>query len=212
MKFTFLIILAYLLGSIPFSLIIAKSHGKDLRKIGSGNLGSTNLARAAGKKWAYVCFALDVSKGFFPMLTASNIVSSPPQISELLLTLAVGIAAVLGHIFPIYLKFKGGKGAATSLGVALGLWPYYTICAVIAFAAWIVFVLVFRYVSLASMAGAVSFLITLIILISLLEPWKFSQLWPLLIAAAGIMIMIIIRHRSNIKRILDGTEGKIFQK
>jgi acyl phosphate:glycerol-3-phosphate acyltransferase len=138
MKFLILIIGAYLLGSIPFGLIIAKAHNKDLRSIGSGNIGATNLARALGKNWAYFCFVLDVSKGLLPMLAAARLISAPPGIAELLLWLVIGFAAILGHIFPIYVKFKGGKGVATSFGVALGLWPYYTICSLLAFAVWAV--------------------------------------------------------------------------
>jgi glycerol-3-phosphate acyltransferase PlsY len=141
MKFVILIISAYLLGSIPFGLIIAKAHGKDLRSIGSGNIGATNLSRALGRRWAYLCFVLDAAKGLIPMLIAAGFISSPPAVAELFLALAIGCAAVLGHIFPIYLKFRGGKGVATSFGVALGFWPYYTICAIAAFLILVVFVL-----------------------------------------------------------------------
>ncbi|MCK5566139.1 MAG: glycerol-3-phosphate acyltransferase, partial [Planctomycetes bacterium] len=145
MNFGILIAIAYLLGSIPFGLIIAKAHGRDLRSIGSGNIGATNLARALGKKWACFCFALDAAKGLAPMLAAAKLIDSAPTTIELFLWLAVGSAAVLGHIFPIYIRFKGGKGVATSFGVALGLWPYYTICAAAAFLIWVVVVLLWRY-------------------------------------------------------------------
>lgn len=212
MKFVILIIGAYLLGSIPFALIIAKAHGKDLRTIGSGNIGATNLARALGKKWAYFCFCLDTLKGLVPMLATTCALSSPPTITQLLLALAVGCAAVLGHIFPIYIKFKGGKGVATSFGVALGLWPYYTICAVIAFALWALIVLLSRYISLASIVASITFPITLIIAIVLIPNWDFANLWPLLIAAIVIPIMVIVRHRQNIKRLITGTESKILAK
>jgi len=212
MKFVILIIGAYLLGSVPFSLIIAKAHGKDLRSIGSGNIGATNLARALGRRWAYFCFCLDVLKGLVPMLAATCALSSPPTITQLLITLAVGCAAILGHIFPIYIKFKGGKGVATSFGVALGLWPYYTLCAVIAFAIWSVVVLLTRYISLASIVASVAFPITLILAIVLTPSWYFANLWPLLFAAIVIPIMVIVRHRQNIKRLIAGTETKIFAK
>jgi len=212
MNFVILIIGAYLLGSIPFALIIAKAHGKDLRSIGSGNIGATNLARALGKKWAYFCFCLDTLKGLVPMLATTCALSSPPTITQLLLALAVGCAAILGHIFPIYIKFKGGKGVATSFGVALGLWPYYTICAVIAFALWALIVLLSRYISLASIVASITFPITLIIAIVLIPNWDFANLWPLLFAAIVIPIMVIVRHRQNIKRLIAGTESKIFAK
>ncbi|MHC4158740.1 MAG: glycerol-3-phosphate 1-O-acyltransferase PlsY [Planctomycetota bacterium] len=212
MKFVILIMGAYLLGSIPFALIIAKAHSKDLRTIGSGNIGATNLARALGKKWAYFCFCLDVLKGLLPMLAATCALLSPPAVRQLFLALVVGCAAVLGHIFPIYIKFKGGKGVATSFGVALGLWPYYTICAVIAFALWVLIVLLSRYISLASIVASVTFPITLIIAIVLIPNWDFANLWPLLVAAIAIPIMVILRHRENIKRLIAGTENKVFTK
>jgi len=212
MNYIILIIAAYLIGSVPFGLIIAKAHGKDLRSIGSGNIGATNLARALGKKWAYFCFALDLLKGLIPTLAATHSLSSPTTTAELFLALAVGCAAIAGHIFPIYIEFKGGKGVATSFGVALGFWPYYTICAAFAFAVWAVVVLVWRYISLASIAASLVFPVTLILAIILRPAWDFANLWPLLIAAVAIPLMVIVRHRQNIKRLIAGTESKIFAK
>ncbi len=210
MKFVILIIGAYLLGSIPFGLIIARAHGKDLRNIGSGNIGATNLSRALGRKWAYLCFLLDVTKGLVPMLIATSFISSPPIVAELFLALTAGCAAVLGHIFPIYIRFRGGKGVATSFGVALGLWPYYTICAAAAFLIWVVVVLLWRYISLASITASVVFPFTLVLMIFLTPGWSFANLWPLLIAAIAIPIIVIVRHQENIKRLIAGTESKIF--
>jgi len=212
MKFTILIIAAYLIGAIPFAMIIAKAYGKDLRKIGSGNIGATNLSRAVGKKWAYVCFVLDATKGLIPMLVASKIISSPPTTTELILSLVVGCAAVTGHIFPIYIKFKGGKGVATSFGVAMGLWPYYTICALIAMICWISSVLLWRYISLASIIAAISFPIALTTITILNKNWLFQNLWPLFIVAIIIPLMVIIRHRENIIRIIKSKEHKAFSK
>ena len=213
MIFPILIIGAYLLGSIPFGLIIAATHGKDLRSIGSRNIGATNVARALGRKWAYFCFVLDVLKGTAPMLFARFLTEvSNPTPGLVSLWLVVGCAAILGHIFPIYLKFKGGKGVATSFGVALGLWPYYTICAAIAIAIWAAVVLIWRYISLASMAASIAFPIALILAIVLTPSWSFSILWPLLIAAIAIPVMVIVRHRENIKRLIAGTESKVFSK
>jgi len=203
-----LIIGSYLLGSIPFGLLIVRAHGKDLRSIGSGNIGATNVSRALGRKWAYVCFVLDVLKGLVPMLV-TMLVIKPDSVITLWLWLAVGCAGILGHIFPIYLKFKGGKGVSTSFGVALGLWPYYTLCVLLAFLVWIVVVLIWRYVSLASIAASVTFIIALIAAIILKPGWEFTGLWPILIAAVAIPVMVIVRHRENIKRLLAGTESKI---
>jgi len=213
MTFPILIIGAYLLGSIPFGLIIAAAHGKDLRSIGSRNIGATNVARALGRKWAYFCFVLDALKGAAPMLFARFLTEvANPTPGLVSLWLVVGCAAILGHIFPIYLKFKGGKGVATSFGVALGLWPYYTICAAIAIAIWAAVVLIWRYISLASMAASIAFPIALILAIVLTPSWSFSILWPLLIAAIAIPVMVIVRHRENIKRLIAGTESKVFSK
>jgi glycerol-3-phosphate acyltransferase PlsY len=204
------VILAYLLGSIPFGLLIAKAHGKDLRSIGSGNIGATNVSRALGRKWAYVCFVLDVLKGMVPML-AMMLIADPQGTAMLFLWLVVGCAAIAGHIFPIYVKFQGGKGVATSFGVALGLWPYYTICALFAVAVWIILVLIWRYVSLASIIASVSFPIVLISAMAVKQSWDLHVLWPLLVAAVAIPLMVIIRHRENIRRLIAGTENKISQ-
>ena len=199
---------AYLLGSIPFGLLIARAHGKDLRSIGSGNIGATNVSRALGRKWGYLCFVLDVLKGLIPML-ATMFIAKPDGVVMLWLWLAVGCAAITGHIFPIYVKFRGGKGVSTSFGVALGLWPYFTVCASFFAATWVVVVLTWRYVSLASIAASVIFPLVLIMAIILTPGWNFVSLWPLLIVATAIPMMVIIRHRENIKRLLAGTESKI---
>jgi glycerol-3-phosphate acyltransferase PlsY len=216
-KFAIVIVGAYLLGSVPFGLIIAKAHGKDLRCVGSGNIGATNVSRALGRKWGYFCFLLDVLKGFVPVFATMLLIARPSiesdgdRIGLLWLWLAVGCAAIVGHVFPLYLRFKGGKGVATSLGVALGLWPYYTICAALAFAVWVVVVLLWRYVSLASISASVTFPIALVVAIALVESWDFAHLWPLIMAATAIPLMVIIRHRENIKRLLAGEESKILQ-
>ena len=218
LNFIIAIIGAYLIGSIPFGLIIAKAHGKDLRSIGSGNIGATNVSRALGSQWGYACFVLDVLKGFIPMLSAMpfatplSIQTQSEKTILLILWLAVGCAAILGHIFPVYIKFKGGKGVATSFGIALGLWPYYTICALFAILIWLAIVLSLRYVSLASIIASVSFPFALIVMIIVRTNWYFSLLWPLFIPAVAIPVLVIIRHQENIKRLLNGTENKIHQK
>jgi acyl phosphate:glycerol-3-phosphate acyltransferase len=217
-NFIVAIIGAYLIGSIPFGIIIAKAHGKDLRSIGSGNIGATNVSRALGRKWGYICFALDVLKGLIPMLAvmpfATPFTGQTPneKIIILFLWFAVGIAAILGHVFPVFLKFKGGKGVATSFGIALGLWPYYSICAIIAFLVWILVVIIWKYISLASIIASVTFPIALVCFIIIRPDWQFSALWPLLIPAIAIPLMVILRHIENIKRLLAGTESKVLQK
>jgi glycerol-3-phosphate acyltransferase PlsY len=203
------IVAAYLLGSVPFAFLIAWAHGKDLRTIGSGNIGATNLARAVGRKWGYLCFALDVLKGLTPMVIVGAVIGVPENPGFLSLWLLVGLAAILGHVFPVYLRFKGGKGVATSFGVALGLWPYFTVSAVIALAVWVAVVLIWHYVSLASICAAVSFPIALALGILAVPNWHSTNLWPLLIAAVVIPILVIVRHRENIHRLAAGTESKV---
>lgn len=212
------IIIAYLVGAIPFGQIIARLHGKDLRTVGSGNIGATNLARACGRKWAYICFALDVLKGLVPVLAAqavaTNLLGAETSIGPafLALWLTVGVAAIVGHIFPIYLKFKGGKGVSTSFGVALGIWPYFTLSAAVALVVWVAVVLVWRYVSLASICASAAFAAALVVAIAVNPNWRASALWPLLLAAVAIPILVILRHRENIKRLASGTESKIRSK
>lgn len=214
MPYVLLIVFAYLLGSVPFGLLIAKMHGIDLRKVGSGNIGATNAARTLGKKWGTLCFLLDVLKGLIPMLMVPLLGLAEKDAGPLQLTLwlLVGCAAILGHVFPIYLKFKGGKGAATSLGIVLGLWPYYTLCGIGAFAVWTLIVFCWRYISLASILAALSFPVFLAIAILCLENWTFVQLWPLLLIAALMSLLIVFRHRENIRRLAAGSEPKVFQK
>jgi glycerol-3-phosphate acyltransferase PlsY len=169
MRFLLLIAAAYLLGSIPFGLIIARAHGIDLRSVGSGNIGATNLARAVGKPWAYLCFALDAAKGLVPMAAAAAFYRVEPSAFNLATALAAGAAAVAGHVLPVFAGFKGGKAVATSFGVALGFWPYYTLCAAVAFAVWVLVLLVWRYVSAASIAAAAVFPLVLIAAIAVFE-------------------------------------------
>ena len=124
-----LILLAYLLGSVPFGLLIGLTHGVDIRNRGSGNIGATNLGRILGRKWGYLGFVLDVGKGLVPAWYAGSYLCRSYGLgarSELtpaaqLVWLAVAAAAILGHMFPVYLRFRGGKGVATSLGVVLGM-------------------------------------------------------------------------------------------
>jgi glycerol-3-phosphate acyltransferase PlsY len=209
MTVVILIIASYLIGAIPFGLIIAKAHGIDLRSVGSGNIGATNVTRALGKKWGYFCFALDVLKGLIPMLAALVILPAEFTLAKIWLWLGVGAAAILGHVFPVYLKFRGGKGVATSLGAALGLWPWYTIVGLITFVIWIIVVKTFRYISLGSIIGAIVFPVLLAGAICVIPEWRFAALWPLLAAAIALGCVIIFRHKDNIKRLLSGAESKI---
>ena len=213
MKSFILIIISYLIGSVSFAMLIAKAHGVDLRKIGSGNLGATNLSRACGQKWAYACFAFDVLKGFIPVLAAKIlIIPDSPTPAVFCVWLAVGVAAIMGHMFPVYHGFKGGKGVATSFGVVLGVWPYLAIPGIIAFVLWAIIVLIWKYISLASVVAAAVFPVLLVIFTALIESWHFKNLLPLFIVAVVLCSLVIYLHRSNIKRIIAGTEHKVLQK
>ncbi len=206
-KLGLLVIAAYLLGSVPFGLLITKAKGIDLRKVGSGNIGATNVGRAIGKKWAYICFFLDAFKGAAPMIAAFMIIERPPSTMDLWLWLLAGAAAIAGHIYPIYVHFKGGKGVATSLGMVLGLWPYYTLSGVICFCLWAVIFFKWRYVSLASIVAAMSFPVVFALMVPA-NDWRFAELFPLLLASVVMSALVVFKHRENIKRLKAGTEHK----
>ena len=209
MEFVLLIIAAYLIGSIPFGLIISKCFGSDIRKVGSGNIGATNLARTIGKKWGCLCFILDAVKGFVPTMIASKVLGSEINAVNIGIIIATGSAAICGHVFPLYLKFKGGKGVSTSFGVALGIWPYYTVCALVSLATWLVVTFTTRYVSLGSIVAAIVFPVTMSLAIIFINAWKLSQIWPLLLASFLISFVLIFLHRSNIQRLFQNRENKI---
>jgi glycerol-3-phosphate acyltransferase PlsY len=146
-----LIPIAYLIGSIPFGLIVGLAKGIDPRKAGSGNIGATNLGRLLGGKYFALVFTLDLLKGMLPMIAAGFVIRDQPRdVTSYLIWLAVGLAAILGHMFSILLKFKGGKGVATSAGVMLGLFPYFTIPGLMAIGAFIIVFMITRYVSVGS--------------------------------------------------------------
>jgi len=206
---------AYLVGSIPFGLIIAAAKGVNLRAAGSGNIGATNVARVIGRRWGYLCFLLDTAKGFLPVLLVGLYlrrggtgVPSPAQQAAWLLA---AFAAIIGHILTVFGRFRGGKGVATSLGVLLGMYPFCTAAGAAALAVWVVCVLIWRYVSLASIVAAIAFPV-LFVAISGLAGWPIGRLWPLLAFAILMSLLIIARHRSNIRRLLAGTENKVLHK
>lgn len=199
---------AYVIGSTPFGVIIARACGVDLRSAGSGNVGATNVGRVMGRRWGYLCFMLDVSKGLVPVVAAGYLLGTfdgqATQLQQASL-LSVGFAVVLGHVLSFWLKFRGGKGVATSLGMVLGMWPYFTLAGLVALGVWIVVTLASRYVSLGSIVAALAF--GPLFIAFNFSRWR--QLLPLLAFAAVIVGMIVIRHRSNIARLLAGTENKI---
>lgn len=194
----FIIALAgYLLGSIPSGLLIGRARGIDIRQHGSGNIGATNVFRTLGKKWGVFVFFCDALKGVAAVLAGAHFAGR--HFSPTLAGIVGGVACILGHNFPVWLKFKGGKGVATSLGVVIGLVP---LAAVIAFAVWTLVFFVTRYVSLASIIGAV------VVPAMVAFTAHGAEKTPLLIFTSLAALLIILRHRSNIQRLLTGTENR----
>lgn len=234
-------ILAFLVGSIPFGLIISGIYGVDIRQHGSGNIGATNVLRVLGKTPGVTCLLLDALKGFLPVVLAISIArfapSSPylsidafhrmagspaflPRESAQLIQVLTGLAAILGHNYSPWLGFRGGKGIATSAGVILALYPFFGICLVVV--SWLVLFFTTRYVSVASMGAA--------IVLPLLTHfgarfhhvdnvktnptlWE-AGLWnkPLFALSIAIAALAVWRHRSNIRRLMDGTENRFQRK
>ncbi|HEX4056454.1 MAG TPA: glycerol-3-phosphate 1-O-acyltransferase PlsY [Tepidisphaeraceae bacterium] len=203
-----LIPLAYLIGSIPFGLIVGKAKGIDPRTSGSGNIGATNLGRLLGGKYFALVFSLDLLKGAIPTLAAGLTIGFHVNDRQTcLLWIAVAAAAVLGHVFSLFLKFKGGKGVATSAGVVLGIYPYFTLAGVIAM---IIFVIVFRitrYISVSSILAAVSFPAAYAVIG--FRRWSITEAQlPLLCFAIVVPLLILYKHRGNIARLRAGTEPR----
>ena len=201
-------IIAYLIGSVNFSVIFSKKFaGFDVREKGSGNAGSTNMLRSVGKKAAALTLICDVLKGVVAIVIAiivGNIIQDSNK--ELLLQIA-GIAVVLGHTFPIFFQFKGGKGVATSLGILLmSNWQIGLICLVFA----LVLMTLTRMVSLGSCAAAVLFpVLTLFINDHYTVLTEGKQGSTYLVYSIIMAVIVLFNHRSNIKRILNGTENKL---
>ena len=201
-------VIAYLLGSISFSVIISKKMaGFDVREKGSGNAGSTNVLRSVGKKAAALTLILDVLKGVVAVVIAIILGNIVPDINRELLVQIAGIAVVLGHTFPVFFGFKGGKGVATSLGILLiSNWQIGLICLVFG----IVLIALTRMVSLGSCTAAVLFpVLTLFINehYTVLTEGKSGSVY--FIYSVILAVIVLYNHRSNIKRILSGTENKI---
>lgn len=195
---------SYLAGSVPFGLLTAKLvAGTDIRKVGSGNIGATNVARTLGAKWGIVVLLLDALKGLLPVLFIPPLFVSPDSPVFDHVRVLSGVATILGHMFPIWLGFRGGKGVATSLGVILVLGPWSTLIAVAAFA---LTFLVSRIVALSSIVAAIAFGIAQFVQ---LGSSAFTQeKVGLAIFSIAVPMLIIVRHWSNLGRILRGEEKK----
>jgi glycerol-3-phosphate acyltransferase PlsY len=184
------VLAGYLLGSIPFGLIVARLRGVDLRAVGSGNIGATNVARALGKVFGVLVLALDALKGFAPTLAAARLLGAEPAC-------LVALAAILGHVFPVWLKFHGGKGVATGLGVFAALAP---VAAGISLACYVLVVLLTRISSLGSLVGATALLVGMV---------ATDRPRPVLALGAAVWLIIVVKHRGNIRRLIRGEETKV---
>lgn len=226
-------LLAFLLGSIPFGLFIAKAKGIDIRQHGSGNIGATNVFRIVGKKYGLSCLFLDLLKGFIPVVIAVNLVqiegrglpiplpfldalslklSAGEQLKGQLVHVITALAAVLGHNYSPWIGFKGGKGIATSAGVLIGLMPAAVLILVVIF---FITLVTTRYVAVASMVGAASLPILTHLGARFHKNAEGISLWeagdwnkPLFALSLLIGVMAIWKHRTNIRRLMDGTESR----
>jgi len=201
------LVVSYLLGSIPFGYLAGRVAGIDIRKTGSGNIGATNVARVLGKRFGYPVFVVDVAKGFVAVKLAQAFAGNTHSSAFFVdLSGVLGaMFAVLGHSFPVWLGFKGGKGVATSIGALFALnW----IPALIVGIVWIVMFQTTRYVSLASIVAVISLPITVALMLFLKELSTPVLLYFSLLLAA----IVVFRHRSNISRLLSGTEHRFVRK
>ena len=224
-----IVMISYLLGSIPFGYLVARAHGMDIRQHGSGNIGATNVMRVLGKKPGYIVFACDMLKGLLAVIIGKYIalhhtltvsqaqtlyhgvaesiyhttyfVSLPESIGAI----SAAIACIIGHNFPVWLGFKGGKGMATSAGVLIGMMPE---TAMGCMAVWAAVFFLTRYVSLASIAAAIA--LPVITMILLLTGLLYG--WPYFYFAVAACLLAVWRHRSNIVRLLNGTESRFVKK
>jgi glycerol-3-phosphate acyltransferase PlsY len=196
-----LIILAYLIGSIPTSVWISKHFFNiDIREYGSGNAGATNTFRVLGKKWGSIVMAADIFKGV--IATSMHIIIQHYSTNELHRTnfmIGLGLAAVIGHVFPIWANFKGGKGVATLFGMALAIQPIVALLCIVVF---LLVLYLTRFVSLSSILAGISFMVFILFVYNAHEP--LYRIFAVIVA-----LMVVLTHQKNIGRILNGTESKV---
>jgi acyl phosphate:glycerol-3-phosphate acyltransferase len=202
-----LLVGSYLLGSIPFGYLAGRLGGIDIRKAGSGNVGATNVVRVLGKRYGYPVFALDVLKGFGAVKISMLMAPGHPREwnSPEIFGILAAMSSVLGHLYPPWLKFKGGKGVATSAGALLALTPVATLTGA---GIWIIVFWLTRYVSLASVIAAV----VLPILILVVSGRDQNKVKTLVYSSACVAAVVVWRHRSNLSRLMRGTEPRFTPK
>ncbi len=189
------VLIAYLLGSIPFGVILSRAHGIDLQKIGSGNIGATNASRALGKGWGGLVLLLDAAKATLPLLLCARLFTDHPQREWVLM--AVAAAAFLGHVFSVFLRFHGGKGVATAFGAFLALSPRAAALGVLTYA---VAYGMTRISSVGSLCAVLLFPLWLLLLAAPPPTWCFAGL---------VFTVVLYRHKGNIRRLLHREERRV---
>ena len=207
---------AFIAGSIPFGVLIARAQGINIQEHGSKNIGATNVARVLGKRLGAMCFVLDVLKGLIPVLVIGILAGAFGKQFDLigtvdmLLWMAIMFAALLGHMYPPWLNWKGGKGVATAFGGMVAMWPLLTVPVVLAMLAWIVSLALSKMVSLASVVAAASLpILTIGWVLWQTGSLTIEQTWPMIGVTTLIALLVLWKHRSNIHRIALGQEQKL---
>ena len=205
--FAAVVLVSYLLGSIPAGYLAGRIAGIDIRHAGSGNIGATNVTRVLGKRYGYPVFIVDFLKGLVAVSISILIEkrAQPVLVPTELFGIVAAISCVIGHSFPVWLSFKGGKGVATSMGALFGLVPFV---ALIGVAVWVITFEMTRYVSVASMTAALAVPISILILM----PLKQTGGAVLLYFSICLAALVIFRHRSNLSRLVRGTEPRFKRK
>lgn len=200
-------VIAYLIGSINFSIILSKRMaGFDIREKGSGNAGTTNMLRAVGKKAAVITLICDILKGVVSILIAVLAGKIVKNLDNALLVQLAGIFVIIGHTFPVFFKFKGGKGIATALGVLLMInWQIGLICLIFA----LVLMALTKMVSVGSIAAAILFPILVAFIDQNYIVQTSNSNWSYLVFSIIVALLVIFNHRANVQRILNGTENRL---
>ncbi len=206
-------LLTYLVGGLPFGVVVGRLKGVDVREAGSGNIGAANVGRLLGRRWGVAVFLLDMLKGLIPTAVVGHLLQSARAGSPVadstvsLLWLFVGFCAILGHNYSPFIGFRGGKGVATSMGVALGVHPHLTAPALAAFAVWVIGIRLTGMSSLGSICGGIVFPLAYVVGV-----WarggNVLDHWPFLGFSLLVSVLLLLRHRANIVRILQGTEAR----